>query len=150
MTVPSTTDTTPSAPETSAARARRRSRERPLGGMELWAWLFMRISGLLLLVLAVGHVLLMHLPDGGVSRVDFNFVAVRWDKPFWRIWDWMLLSLALVHGVNGLRNIMLDYVRRPGVRFATTIFFYLLGFGIFVAGTIVVFTFDPSKWPTVT
>jgi succinate dehydrogenase / fumarate reductase membrane anchor subunit len=137
---------TPEAPD---APARRRARERPLGGFELWAWLFMRISGLLLLALAVGHVLIMHLPDGGVSRVDFNFVAVRWDKPFWRIWDWTLLSLALIHGVNGLRNITLDYVRRPGIRLAATVAFHVLGFGIFIVGTIVVFTFDASKWPTV-
>jgi succinate dehydrogenase / fumarate reductase, membrane anchor subunit len=133
---------TPSTP-----RDHRIGRERPLGGFELWMWLFMRISGLLLVFLAVGHVLIMHIPDGGVSRVDFNFVAVRWDNPLWRAWDWMLLSLALVHGIAGLRNITLDYVRPVGARFAINMFFYVLGFGIFVLGTIVVFTFDASRWP---
>jgi succinate dehydrogenase / fumarate reductase membrane anchor subunit len=64
-------------------------------------WLFMRISGLLLLVLAVGHTLIMHLPAGGVDRINFGFVAVRWESPFWRTWDWLLLILALLHGING-------------------------------------------------
>ena len=59
----------------------------------------------------------------------------------------MLLSLALVHGINGLRNITLDYVERTGVRFAANMFFYVLGFMLFVLGTIIVVTFDPSKWP---
>ncbi len=77
-------------------------------------WLFMRISGIVLLVLAVGHTLIMHLPADGVERVDYNFVADRWASPLWRTWDWMMLTLALIHGINGLRNVTLDYVRSPG------------------------------------
>ena len=126
----------------------RLGRERPIGGGELWLWLFMRISGLLLLVLALGHLLVMHLFATGAERINFGFVAVRWASPFWRTWDWMLLMLALVHGINGLRVITLDYVRPAGVRFALNIFFYTLGFMLFVLGTVIVFTFDPSKWPT--
>jgi succinate dehydrogenase membrane anchor subunit len=121
-------------------------RGRPIGGFELWAWLFMRISGLLLLVLAVGHTLIMHLPAGGVSRINFGFVAVRWGSPFWRTWDWMLLILALLHGINGLRNITLDYVTRPGWRFALNMTYYVLGFTLMVIGTVIVVTFDPTKW----
>ena len=52
-------------------------RERPAGGWELWTWLFMRVSGVVLLFLTVGHVLIMHVLDGGVQRVNFAFVAVR-------------------------------------------------------------------------
>jgi succinate dehydrogenase hydrophobic membrane anchor protein len=58
-----------------------------------------------------------------------------------------MLVLALVHGVIGLRNIILDYVRPAGVRLALTSAFVLIGFAMFVLGTVVVFTFDPSKWP---
>ena len=137
----------PAGPGPNVPRDPRIGRERPLGGFELWMWLFMRISGLVLLILAIGHTLIMHLPAGGVSRVNFGFVAVRWQNPLWRWWDWMLLSLALVHGVNGLRNITLDYVRSAGWRFALNMFFYTLGFGVFVLGSIVVFTFNPANWP---
>jgi succinate dehydrogenase / fumarate reductase, membrane anchor subunit len=136
----------PPGPTGQPQRDHRIGRERPMGGFELWMWLFMRISGILLVLLAIGHTLIMHVPDGGVSRIDFGFVAARWEYPFWRVWDWMLLSLALVHGVNGLRNITLDYVRRAGARFAINMVFYVLGFAIFVLGTVVVFTFDASNW----
>jgi succinate dehydrogenase membrane anchor subunit len=122
-------------------------RQRPAGGIELGMWLFMRLSGLLLVVLAVGHVLIMHLVDEGVGRVNFAFVAVRWQSPFWRAWDWMMLVLALIHGIFGLRNIALDYLRPAGLRFAVTVAFYGIGFAMFVLGTVVVFTFDPSSWP---
>jgi succinate dehydrogenase / fumarate reductase membrane anchor subunit len=130
-----------------AGRDLRTGRERPVGGFELWTWLFMRISGIVLLFLAVGHVLIMHIPDGGVKRINFAFVAVRWQSPFWRTWDWMLLTLALIHGINGLRNITLDYVNRSGVRFAANMFFYVLGFALFILGTVIVLTFNASKWP---
>jgi succinate dehydrogenase / fumarate reductase membrane anchor subunit len=139
--------TTPSAGEPpQPPRGRIAGRERRVGGFELWMWLFMRISGIMLLVLALGHTLIMHLPSGGVDRVDFGFVAARWGSPFWRTWDWMLLTLALIHGINGLRNITLDYVRKPGVRFALNMGFYVLGFVLFVLGSVIVVTFDPNAW----
>jgi succinate dehydrogenase / fumarate reductase membrane anchor subunit len=129
------------------SRAVGAGRERPVGGYELWSWLFMRISGLVLLVLAVGHVLIMHVFDDGVGRVNASFIAERWASPFWRTWDWMMLTLALVHGINGLRVIILDYVKPAGARFAANMFFYVLGFALFVLGTVIVFTFDASTWP---
>jgi succinate dehydrogenase / fumarate reductase membrane anchor subunit len=121
-------------------------RPRPRSGFELWAWLFMRLSGILLLFLAVGHVLIMHVLETGVERVDFNFVVDRWSSPFWRSWDWLMLSLALLHGINGVRVIIQDYVRRPGWRLAWNWTFATVGSALFVLGTIVVFTFDPTKF----
>ena len=123
-------------------------RNRPIRGFELWAWLFMRISGLILLFLAVGHVLIMHVLDEGVDRVDFAFIQLRWASLFWKTWDWLMLVLALLHGVNGLRMIVLDYVRRGGVRRTINGFFAVLGAALMILGTIIVVTFDPAKWPT--
>jgi succinate dehydrogenase / fumarate reductase membrane anchor subunit len=100
------------APALEAPRAPRPGRTRATRtNFELYSWLFMRISGILLLVLAVGHVLIMHVLGGGVERVDFKFVQLRWQSTFWRTWDWMMLSLALIHGVNGWRVVILDYAR---------------------------------------
>jgi succinate dehydrogenase / fumarate reductase membrane anchor subunit len=122
-------------------------RGRPGRGFELWAWLFMRISGLVLLFLAVGHVLIMHVLGEGVDRVNFAFIQLRWASPFWKTWDWLMLVLALLHGVNGLRMIGLDYVRRPGVRVAVNGFFAVLGAALMILGTVIVVTFDPASWP---
>ena len=123
--------------------------QRPRSGFELWAWLFMRLSGILLLFLAVGHVLIMHVLETGVARVDFDFVVSRWTgegSAFWKTWDWMMLSLALLHGINGVRVIAQDYVRKPGVRLVWNWAFGIVGFTLFVLGTFIVFTFDPSKF----
>jgi succinate dehydrogenase / fumarate reductase membrane anchor subunit len=125
----------------------RAGRSRPGKANEFWWWVFMRVSGIVLLVLAVGHVLIMHVVGEGVDRVNFGFVAVRWQSPFWRSWDWLMLSLALIHGINGLRMISLDYIRRPGLRIATNWFFVVAGMAAFALGSIIVFTFDPCRWP---
>jgi succinate dehydrogenase / fumarate reductase membrane anchor subunit len=122
-------------------------RTRPIRGFELWTWLFMRISGIVLLFLAVGHVLIMHVLDSGVDRVNFAFIQLRWAEPFWKTWDWLMLVLALLHGVNGLRVIVLDYVRPAGARLAINSFFTVLGAALMALGTIVVVTFDPARWP---
>jgi succinate dehydrogenase / fumarate reductase, membrane anchor subunit len=136
------------ATRTEGHPAPRESRKRPGSGFELWSWLFMRISGIVLLFLAVGHVLIMHVMEEGVERVDFNFVAERWGSPFWRTWDWMMLSLALLHGINGVRVVVQDYVRSPGGRIAWNSVFAIVGFALFVLGTIIVFTFDPAAFRT--
>jgi succinate dehydrogenase / fumarate reductase, membrane anchor subunit len=122
-------------------------RLRPSGRFELWAWLFMRISGIVLLFLAVGHVLIMHVFEEGVDRVDFAFIQLRWASPFWKTWDWAMLILALLHGVNGLRMITLDYVRPPGVRLAINAFFTSLGAALMLLGSYIVISFDPAAWP---
>jgi len=120
-------------------------RPRP-AGFELWTWLFMRLSGIVLLFLAVGHVLIMHVLEDGVQRVNFDFVAERWAGGFWRTWDWLMLSLALLHGLAGLRVVIMDYIRRPGWRLVWNSFFAITGVTLFALGTIIVFTFDPSQF----
>ena len=130
-----------------ASTGRPVGRSRPHSGGEFWWWIFMRASGIALLVLAVGHVLIMHVAGEGVDRVNFAFIQLRWASPFWKTWDWLMLVLALLHGVNGLRMISLDYVRRPGVRLAVNSFFGVLGAALMTLGTVIVVTFDPASWP---
>ena len=120
-----------------------RTRERG-GGMELWTWFFMRISGLILVFLVLGHFTIVHLIDDGIDRVDFAFVAGRWASPLWQTWDWAMLFLGLLHGANGLKNIVEEYVRRPGRRAAIKAILYTLTFVFLLLGTLVILTFDPE------
>ncbi len=75
----------------------------------------MRFSGLLLIPLAWGHVLIQDVLVG-VDRIDLNYVSMRWAYLGWRIYDFFLLVLALAHGINGLRQIVLDFVSKKNVR----------------------------------
>ena len=140
------------------APVRQRSHDRPasldnprsprrragIPNFEKFAWLFMRFSGVALVVLAVGHLFIMLMWDSGVYRIDFNFVAQRWASPFWQFWDLALLWLAQLHGGNGLRTIIDDYSRKDSTRFwLNSLLLLSMGFTL-VLGTYVLLTFDPN------
>ncbi|MEU3187033.1 succinate dehydrogenase hydrophobic membrane anchor subunit [Streptomyces sp. NPDC006923] len=114
------------------------------GNFEMAAWLFMRLSGVVLVVLVIGHLLIQLVLDGGVSKIGFAFVAGRWASPFWQVWDLLMLWLAMLHGGNGLRTVINDYAERAttrlwlkGLLYTATVFTILLG-------SLVIFTFDPN------
>jgi succinate dehydrogenase / fumarate reductase membrane anchor subunit len=110
----------------------------------MYSWIFMRMSGLLLVVLVLGHLLIMNVLDGGVHRINWGFVAGRWASPFWRTWDLMSLWLAELHGTNGLRTVIDDYASRDSTRFWLKMLLYTSAFLVLVLGTLVIFTFDPE------
>jgi len=111
---------------------------------EMYSWLFMRISGLVLVFLVLGHLLIMNILDGGVQRINFGFVAGRWSSPFWQTWDLLMLWLAMLHGSNGVRVVISDYATRPGLRFWLKMLLYTAAVFTVAAGTLVIFTFDPN------
>ena len=125
----------PRAPKRPAARR---------SNFELYSWLFMRISGLALVILVLGHLLIMNILDGGVHRINWGFVAGRWASPFWQFWDLAMLWLAEIHGGNGLRVIIDDYARKDSTRFWLKILLYVSMVLILAVGTMVIFTFDPN------
>ena len=139
-------ETSPDRLALEAPRTRRRRSSQPGRGtnFEMYAWIFMRMSGLLLVFLVLGHLFIMLLLDGGVQRINFGFVAGRWASPFWRTWDLMQLWLAQLHGTNGLRTIINDYAERDGTRFWLKMLLYTASFLVLVLGTLVIFTFDPD------
>jgi len=121
-------------------------RPRPESGLELYAWMFMRVSGVVLLFLALGHLLIMHLINN-VDNIDFQFVARRYATPFWRTYDLVMLWLALIHGLNGIRTLVGDYVRAKGWQVASLASLYVLGFILLALGSLTILTFQPPALP---
>ena len=114
------------------------------GNFELYAWLFMRLSGVLLVLLVLGHLLVQLVLDGGVSKIGFAFVAGRWASPVWQVWDLSMLWLAMLHGMNGLRTVINDYAERPATRLWLKALLYTATVFTVLLGTLVIFTFDPD------
>jgi succinate dehydrogenase / fumarate reductase membrane anchor subunit len=79
-------------------------------GWEITAWKWMRYSGLLLIPLAWFHVAIQDVLVG-VHQIDLDYVQMRWASLAWRAYDFALLAFAFAHGVNGLRQVLFDYVR---------------------------------------
>ncbi len=113
------------------------------GNFEMIAWLFMRLSGALLVVLIFTHLWVNLISGDGISGVDFGFVAGKWASPLWQIWDLTMLWLAMLHGTNGIRVIINDYAEKNSTRMWLKGVLYTSTVVIVVLGTLVIFTFDP-------
>ena len=96
--------------ETTSTPARRSVRVATPRNFETIAWLFMRYSAILLIPLAFGHIILQDVIVG-VHSIDLNYVDMRWSLVAWRIYDAALLAFAFAHGMNGLRQVLMDYIR---------------------------------------
>ena len=121
-------------------------RPRPDSGLELYAWLFMRISGVVLLFLALGHLAIMHIINN-IEVINYSFVAGRYLTPFWRTYDVVMLWLAMIHGTNGIRTLVDDYISARGWRLVSLASLYVASFVLLALGSLVIFTFHPVATP---
>jgi len=100
-------------------------------GIERFWWRFMRTSGIIIIPLVFGHLAMMHIIQGvfditaanhtvvgttvaNASGTSVEFVADRWGYlvagvAIWRVYDFALIALVVVHGFNGLRYVLTDY-----------------------------------------
>jgi succinate dehydrogenase / fumarate reductase membrane anchor subunit len=118
-----------------------RARVRPRGSRrETLSWYLMRLTGVALFVLALAHFSILHFVfDPAEQTADF-IANERWNRLFWRAFDWLLLSTVLFHSFVGLRTVVIDYVRGAVSRTVVLYLLYALAAVLFVLGTHVVLT----------
>ena len=129
-------------------RSPRQSVRRTGPNLEKAGWIYMRVSGVLLVVLIFGHLFFNLILGDGISGIDWGFVAGKLANPFWQWWDIIMLWLALIHGANGMRTIVNDYVSHRTVRRVLQWALGLSSAFLIVLGTLVVFAFDPCNGVT--
>jgi succinate dehydrogenase / fumarate reductase, membrane anchor subunit len=112
----------------------------PKNRFELYAWLFMRISGIILVIMAVFHLLYMHFVIQ-VDNINYDVIATRWANMGWRIFDFTLLALAFTHGMNGARVVLQEYtpLRLHKWIMGILLIIYLL---LVLMGAWIIFTFS--------
>ncbi len=110
---------------------------------EKWGWIYMRASGVVLVVLIFGHLFVNLVAGEGVKAIDFAFVAGKLADPFWIVWDTLLLWLALIHGANGMRTLVNDYATNRTVRRVLLGGLAASTAVLLILGTLVIYTFDP-------
>ncbi|MGE5138983.1 MAG: succinate dehydrogenase, cytochrome b556 subunit [Rudaea sp.] len=96
------------------------TQRRPMDRFEINVWLFMRISGALLIIFALVHMFILHFVIS-VEAITFQTIVQRWQATgfegfFWRTYDLILLALAFTHGILGARYVIQDYFHTPGWR----------------------------------
>lgn len=77
------------------------------------AWILQRISAVILIVLVAVHFGIMHFVDP-TAEITFAATSLRFKSALYFLVDAGLLVIGLFHGLNGIRNILLDYFPRSG------------------------------------
>lgn len=118
-----------------------RARARPRGSRrETLSWYLMRLTGVALFVLALAHFSILHFVFDPAEQTAEFIANERWNRLFWRAFDWLLLSTVLFHSFVGLRTVVIDYVRGAASRTVVLYLLYGLAAVLFVLGTQVVLT----------
>jgi succinate dehydrogenase / fumarate reductase membrane anchor subunit len=117
------------------------ARPRPASNFELYSWFFMRISAIVLFVLAVFHLVYMHLVIG-LDAITFEIIAERWQSAGWRLFDLFLLVFGWIHGANGMRIVLDDYIHPQGWKVFVKSVLYVVTFVLIVLGAYIIFTFQ--------
>jgi succinate dehydrogenase / fumarate reductase, membrane anchor subunit len=112
---------------------------------ELAWWVFMRISGLALVFLVFGHLFMTNIAINA-GEIDWRFVASRLNTPWVKVYDSFLLGLAMLHGANGVRYSLEDYIRSPSARFFAKALFMSLTVAVFAFGLIALWAIDFTRW----
>jgi succinate dehydrogenase / fumarate reductase, membrane anchor subunit len=115
------------------------------GRFEVSSWFFMRISGLLLIFLALYHLIWWNLVIG-VEHLDSQVVIERWSNPLWRAFNIALVTFAMLHGLNGARYSIEDYVRKPGAQKVVKAIVYTIVIASLLVGVFALLTFDPASF----
>ena len=108
----------------------------PVSNRPAWmtaAWLLMRLSAILLVPLVWIHVWIQDVLVG-VHAINIDYVAMRWASLGWRVYDAGLLCFAFAHGVNGLRQVLEDYLHGRWTRRVLRVLLFAFWLGITFLG----------------
>ena len=80
-------------------------------GSGSFSWMVQRITGIVLVIVLIGHSILMHYnPQSGHT---YDAVLARMQSNWYRVLDLTFVVLAMYHGLNGIWSIFRDYKLKP-------------------------------------
>jgi succinate dehydrogenase hydrophobic membrane anchor protein len=96
-------------------------------------WFLQRLTSVLLILTLFIHIWVLHFASVG-AVIDYTTVSARLATAFYILVDSSLLALVLYHGLNGTRNVVLDYVHSQRAQSAVTWVLTIVGVAAFVYG----------------
>lgn len=100
--------------------------------MALIAWLFQRITGVVLFLGLLIHFFVMHYT--GEHQLSYEVVMERLGSPLWKAFDLVFLVSVLYHGFNGLLGIVTEYTKKGIFRWLLYMVIFASGGMLFVKG----------------
>jgi succinate dehydrogenase cytochrome b556 subunit len=93
------------------------------GGM--WAWLFQRVTAVLLIVMLAIHLIVTHLYN--IGKLNYETIGARVAHAGFTAVDIILLAAGIFHALNGLRMVLMDYwfTSRKRARILTIVFWVI-------------------------
>ena len=108
----------------------------------VWAWLIQRISGLVLVVFVVAHVVAISQASLVAKGPLFTLLdGLR--NPFWYVGrttlaiDLLMLGIIAFHGMNGIRIVLFDTGIGVGLRSHKGIFWTLIAIAVVASGLVI-------------
>ena len=101
-----------------------------------FSWIFQRVTGIILVVIMIGHYILMHYnPESGHS---YDAVLARMQSSWYRVLDLTFVVLGLYHGLNGVWSIFRDFSLKTwqAITFLSIIVIFGLAFTLWGVKTI--------------
>lgn len=99
----------------------------------VWAWILQRFTAVLLVVFLGTHIFVLHYVPENLN-INFVGVAFRFKSLLYLIIDSGLLATGLYHGLNGLRNVIFDFVINDGTRTLINWVLLIVGIGFTAYG----------------
>lgn len=99
----------------------------------VWAWILQRITAVLLIFFLGAHLFVLHYVPENLN-ISFLGVAARFKSVLYIVIDSGLLATALYHGLNGVRNVLFDFVADEGKRRAITVVLFIVGLAFLIWG----------------
>jgi succinate dehydrogenase hydrophobic anchor subunit len=111
-----------------------------------WAWAFQRLSAVLLIVFLALHLLASHFigvgeETGEEPLITFDEVSVRLDQLLYIVVDYGMLSMVLLHGLNGFRTVLFDFDMFVRRRKMIDVALWVVGIATLVWGIVILFPF---------
>ncbi len=107
-------------------------------------WLLQRISAAILIVLLFTHFWVGHYANFG-APITFAGVQMRLQNTLFLIVDSMLLIAVVFHGLNGVRNILLDYPSLLPRNRSVSLILFLIGVAAIIFGIYSLYPFIAGR-----
>lgn len=100
------------------------------------AWLLQRISAVFLFLVVIGHFVLYHfIKQGELKKVEI----LKYTRyPWFSLIQFLFITAALYHGLNGVWTIVEDYVKGKLLRMILFSCIITVGVGLLFIGTLTI------------
>ncbi len=106
------------------------------------AWLFQRITAVILFILLIAHYIGYHFLSKGVTPggkdITFKEVQGLMSSPFFNLIQFLFLLTALYHGINGIWMVIEDYISNKGWRLFLYSVLIIVGISLLFVGTLTI------------